>query len=109
MEPPTIFWAKGFPRVFESRKHSDAPRTVVAHDRRLPHIGPNTRALVIVTTFAGSGAMMACATINSAEITIAHDPKLSSVARRFSTLPVFGPMTSSTRSEEHTSELQSPC
>src|SRR5690242_18510055 len=74
IELPTILCARGFPKVFERRKHSEAPRTVENHESKLPHIGPKTKALVMVTTFIGNGAMIAWATINPIEIPIAQGP-----------------------------------
>src|SRR5262245_44474518 len=88
---PTILRAKGLPNVRESMKHNDAPTSVHTHDSNAPHNGPNTRPFVIVTTFAGSGAMIACAIIKPAETTTAHGPYDNSFVRNWSTPPVAGP------------------
>jgi hypothetical protein len=48
----------------------------------------------MVTTFIGSGAMIACATMSPTEIAAAHGPYDSIVARSFSTFPASGPMIS---------------
>ena len=74
MESPTIFSANGLPKVFDRRKHRQAPSTVENQESTLPQTGPKTNELVMVTTLAGRGAMMACPTINPTEMTTAQGP-----------------------------------